>query len=96
MYRLNELDSLSIESWMREIGKRRVLGKKELVERVLTKDGQEVLRPSLIEAPFILPGSKDSETWDQTDFVLYAEERGCLAYGDPRRPDSCKQYPLDL
>ena len=92
VYKLSELDLPSVKSW----------SKNRLTGKVLTKDRTEVSQPSLIEAPTPERKGKKIKFSGKTDFVLYTEKhcpfyiekRGCLAHGDPRRPQSCKEYPL--
>lgn len=90
VYRSKDLDVPSVKNWMR----------KGLSGKVLTRERKEVPKPSVIEAnlPARLVGSKFRE---ETDFVLYAENcpfyeknKGCLVHWNPRRPQSCKEYPL--
>jgi len=92
VYKSGELDLPSVKNWSR----------KRLTGKVLTKDKVEVLQPSLIEAPTPERRGKRTKFSGETDFVLYTkkycpfymEKRGCMIYGDPRRPQSCKEYPL--
>jgi len=93
IYMLNELDLPSVKNWMR----------KRLAGKVLTKDKVEVFQPSLIETPIqVMKGKRLGLSTTKTDYVLYAKgycplyekRKGCLIYGDPRRPQACKEYPL--
>lgn len=93
IYRLNELDLPSIKNWMR----------KRLAGKVLTNNKVEVLQPSLIETPIqTMKGKKLGLSRTKTDYVLYTKgycplyekRKGCLIYGDPRRPQACREYPL--
>lgn len=94
LYRSDELDISSVKNWM----------SKRLTGKVLTKDKGEVSQPSLIEAPLPTVQRQKFKLGKDTDYVLYAkgycplyeERRGCLIHGDPRRPQSCKEYPLNF
>ncbi len=92
IYKLSKLDLPSVKNWTRN----------RLTGKVLTKDKVEVLQPSLIEAPTPKRRGNRIKFSGETDFVLYTkkycpfymEKRGCMIHGDPRRPQSCKEYPL--
>jgi len=94
VYRASELDTPSVRRWH----------KSRLTEKVLTKDKTEVPQPSLIESPIPEIRGKKFKLSRETDFALYAEkycpfymqDKGCLIYGDPRRPQSCRNYPLSF
>jgi len=94
VYRASELDLPSVKRWHRS----------KLTEKVLTKDRKEVSQPSLIESPIPEIIGKKFKLSRETDFALYAkkycpfytQDKGCLIHGDPRRPQSCKEYPLSF
>jgi hypothetical protein len=74
---------------------------KGLGVEVLTRSGEKVARPSLVEVP-IIDKTQARIFGADTEYALYTnhfcpfyeKEKGCEVYNDGRRPVACNVYPI--